>query len=138
MLMTVSRKIRKTTTMLFKMLLIEQAYQLSEERRQRPRQMFVTKSLALNMKVEELFMTYLSSLAIPLHEDKPVTRRNANMSDGDIFYQEDAIMEWISDLPDRFSELEDRHFPLFITFDKVRCPVRFSLSSDSQTISFVT
>ena len=111
--------------MLFKMLLIEQAYQLSEERRQRPRQMFVTKSPALNMRVEELFMTYLTSLTIASPGDEPATRRNMNMSDGDIFHQEDADMEWLSDLPNKFSELEDRHFPLFITFDKVRHLIPF-------------
>ena len=37
--------------------------------------------------------------------------------------------KWRSDLPERFSELRDEHFPLFITYDLVRtsssskCPI---------------
>src|SRR5260221_13997200 len=108
---------RKTTTMLFKILLIERDYQLSEKLRQRPRQMFVTQSRALVAKVEELFMTYISSLAFASHLDEPVARGNMNTSD--IFNPQDDT-EWRNDLPGKFSELEDRHFPLFIAFDSVR------------------
>src|SRR5260221_7274366 len=108
---------RKTTTMLFKILLIERDYQLSEKLRQRPRQMFVTKSRALVAKVEELFMTYLSSLAFASHLDEPVARGKMKTVDVDDIFNAEDDTEWRSDLPDKFSELEDTHFPLFITFD---------------------
>ena len=33
----------------------------------------------------------------------------------------DGRYEWDDDLPSSFCELEDRHFPLFIGFDRVCC-----------------
>lgn len=111
--------------MLFKILVIERDYQLSEKLRQRPRQMFVTQSRALVAKVEELFMAYLSSLAFVSHGEGPVARRNINISDGDDIFNAEDNTEWRNDLPDKFSELEDRHFPLFIAFDTVRLLLRF-------------
>jgi len=118
--------------MLFKILLIERDYQLSEKLRQRPRQMFVTQSRALVAKVEELFMTYLSSLAFASHLDEPVARGNVNTSNRDDIFNAEDDTEWRNDLPDKFSELEDRHFPLFIAFDGVRFLLRFFTSSDNQ------
>jgi len=32
----------------------------------------------------------------------------------------DDAVNWRNDLPTKFSELQDEHFPIFITFDKVR------------------
>ena len=119
--------------MLFKILLIERDYQLSEKLRQRPRQMFVTQSRALVAKVEELFMTYLSSLAFASHLDEPVARGNMNTSD--IFNLEDDT-DWRNDLPGKFSELEDRHFPLFIAFDSVRFLFRLFTSLTIKNLSF--
>jgi hypothetical protein len=34
---------------------------------------------------------------------------------------QDEAANWHEDLPQRFSDLQDTHFPIFITFDKVRC-----------------
>jgi hypothetical protein len=36
------------------------------------------------------------------------------------FVDQDDNEQWRSDLPERFSELLDKHFPLFITYDRVR------------------
>ena len=41
------------------------------------------------------------------------------------FVDQDDNQQWMSDLPERFSELRDEHFPLFVTYDWVR----ISLSS---------
>ena len=120
--------------MLFKILLIERDYQLSEKLRKRPRQIFVTQSRALVAKVEELFMAYLSSLAFASHGDGPVARRDMNTSDGDDIFNAEDNMEWRNDLPDKFSELEDRHFPLFIAFDSVRFLLRLFTSNDSREL----
>lgn len=72
-------------------------------------------------KVEELFMTFLSSLAFASSVDEPVARAT-NTSEDDFFNEDDNI-EWRNDLPVKFSELEDKNFPLFVTFDKARFPL---------------
>jgi len=79
--------------MLHKMLWVEKAYQMDAAHAGKPRQVFVTQSHVLAKKVENLFQTYLASIV-----SCPTT----------------------SDKPERFSELEDMHFPLFITVDEVR------------------
>src|ERR1700761_8330810 len=56
---------RKTTTMLFKMLGIENSWQQNRELRpNRPRQLFVTQSRMLADKVEEYFIKLLQSLVL--------------------------------------------------------------------------
>src|SRR6266511_5132660 len=108
--------------MLFKMLLIEREYQLSDRSRQPPRQMFVTKSRVLARKVEEHFTTYLSSLSFASYteEHSPSVKYNEGGADEENLLNEDDDTKWRNDLPENFTDLEDNHFPLFITFDHVR------------------
>ncbi|KAF8816728.1 hypothetical protein BYT27DRAFT_7237858 [Phlegmacium glaucopus] len=108
----------KTTTMLFKMLWIERAYSTSGEGLARPRQVFVTQSRVLVGKVEEHFFKYLKSLAAGSSEHQNAYERinNRVVNDG-FLVDEDDNGEWRNDLPQRYSGLEDHHFPLFITFD---------------------
>lgn len=47
---------------------------------------------------------------------------------------EDDQENWRSDLPRQFSALEDEHFPLFITFDKVSCRTSFTTHPTSQIV----
>ncbi len=56
--LTHAHLIRKTTTMLFKMLLVERTFQLMESDLPRPRQVFVTKSRMLAKKVQEYFRSW--------------------------------------------------------------------------------
>jgi hypothetical protein len=119
--------------MLFKMLLIERGYQLSDKIRERPRQMFVTKSRHLAGRVEELFITYFSSLSFASHiEEQPsnfdLMRIDARRSDEENIFNEDDDPTWRNDLPVRFSDLEEKHFPLFITFNHVRLQFLLILS----------
>ncbi|KAK0198135.1 hypothetical protein F5146DRAFT_995722 [Armillaria mellea] len=110
----------KTTTMLFKMLLVERTFQLMESDLPRPRQVFVTKSRMLAKKVQEYFSKLSSSLAMASQTFAELMRLPKSDQ-----YQEDEvglvdvddIVDWRSDLPAKFSELEEKHFPLFITFD---------------------
>ena len=85
-----------------------------------PRQVFITKSRVLVGKVEELFLKYLESLSAGSsgHQDTFQRVRNRVVDDEFLIHEVDNE-EWRSDLPQRYSELEDRHFPLFITFDTV-------------------
>ncbi|KAJ7451097.1 hypothetical protein FB451DRAFT_1566339 [Mycena latifolia] len=108
----------KTTTMLYKMLLVEADYEISKEQCEdtpKRRQLFVTQSRILAEKVEEHF-TKLSvgyrPSANPAKEAKVKTPTGALL---DI----DDELHWRSDLPKRYSELRDEHFPLFVTFDRL-------------------
>lgn len=115
--------------MLFKMLLIERTYHLMGENVSRPRQVFVTKSRMLAKKVQEYFKKLASSLShasqtlAELRELNGTTTHD-DMDGEDHLVDVDDETDWRVDLPKRFSDLEDRHFPLFITYDGV-CPFGF-------------
>ena len=106
--------------MLFKMLGIERAYSMFSEDLAHPRQVFITQSRVLVGKVEERFFEYLESLNAGSSGHQNTFQRIRNRDvDNEFFIHEDDNDEWRSDLPQRYSELEDSHFPLFITFDAV-------------------
>ncbi|GLB36677.1 putative uvrD-like helicase C-terminal domain [Lyophyllum shimeji] len=112
----------KTTTMLFKMLWIERTYQLNSNDVAKPRQIFVTKSRVLAGKVEEYFLKLLESLKTasqsPEELRKVIQARKAQAEEDNLVDIDDED-NWRSDLPVKFSELQDSHFPLFITFDRL-------------------
>ncbi|KIJ60081.1 hypothetical protein HYDPIDRAFT_117541, partial [Hydnomerulius pinastri MD-312] len=108
----------KTTTMLFKMLGIQRAWELQSPTMPKPRQIFVTKSRVLATKVEEYFTKLLESLALAgyTHEElKNLKTRNTEAGLVDV----DDVPDDQTGIPQRYSALEDKHFPLFITFDKL-------------------
>ncbi|KAF8336966.1 P-loop containing nucleoside triphosphate hydrolase protein [Cantharellus anzutake] len=109
----------KTTTMVFKLLSFEEA------RRQsgflggsgRIHQVFLTQSHVLASKVEEYYLqlleaTQIGSALVP--GNKRVKSSEKHLTELD----EEADDR--PDLPDRFSELQDEHFPLFLTYDQLR------------------
>ncbi|KAI0042885.1 hypothetical protein FA95DRAFT_1609833 [Auriscalpium vulgare] len=110
----------KTTTMLFKMLGLENAWQQHRETHpNRPRQLFVTQSRVLADKVEEYFIKLLQPLAMQSEAAIPeLLERQKNREDAGMVDRDEAA-DWRDDLPHRFSELQDSHFPMFITFDKL-------------------
>jgi hypothetical protein len=116
---------RKTTTMLFKMLRIERAWASSVDS-PKPRQLFVTQSRVLAGKVEEYFSKLMESLVTAFHTPRELAKlaqtKHAQQEEK-LLLDADDVMDWRNDLPERFSLLEDSHFPLFITFDKVRLHV---------------
>jgi hypothetical protein len=109
--------------MLFKMLGIENSWQQNRELRlEHPRQLFVTQSRMLADKVEEYFIKLLQSLVPPSQTKSEISNlleRQRNREEAGLVDQDEAL-NWRGDLPQRFSELQDVHFPMFITFDKVR------------------
>ena len=110
----------KTTTMLFKMLGIEHAWQQYPHIGQKPRQVFITGSRVRASKAEEGFAKLMSSLeALGYSSEEPRTMQKDVEQETD-FMDLDDNQQWMSDLPERFSELLDDHFPLFITYDRVR------------------
>ncbi|KNZ80017.1 TPR and ankyrin repeat-containing protein 1 [Termitomyces sp. J132] len=112
----------KTTTMLFKMLWIERTFQTNSNDVPRPRQMFVTKSRVLAGKVEEYFLKLLESLNVTSQSPENLRKlvlAKRNQTDDDNLVDLDDEDNWRSDLPRKFSELQDSHFPLFLTFDRL-------------------
>ncbi|KAJ7836348.1 hypothetical protein B0H14DRAFT_2794293 [Mycena olivaceomarginata] len=109
----------KTTTMLYKMLLVEADYELSlkEESQATPkrRQLFVTQSRILAEKVEEHFSKLSAGYQLSSIMDHAGKAKASAFALVDI----DDELNWRSDLPKRYSDLRDEHFPLFVTFDRL-------------------
>lgn len=99
--------------MLFKMLMIERSHQLMGEDMPKPRQIFVTKSRILAKKVEEYFRKLEISLtqASRTLAELLTQPREGNLEEG----QRQRL-----GFPRRFSDIEERHFPLFIAYEDVR------------------
>ncbi|KAF9642213.1 P-loop containing nucleoside triphosphate hydrolase protein, partial [Thelephora ganbajun] len=109
----------KTITMLFKMLGIQHTWQQYPDMGPKPRQVFVTQSQVLATKVEEYFVKLTLSL-----ETAACSREELRVIENDVEQKTELVgqednKQWRSDLPKRFSELLDKHFPLFITYDRL-------------------
>ncbi|KAK7688198.1 hypothetical protein QCA50_008568 [Cerrena zonata] len=107
----------KTTTMLYKILGIERAWQelLQQDREVegssgKPRQMFVTQSKMLAKNVEGYYDKLVASHGMG---------RRSNQQHHDLLINLDEETEWRKDLPHRFGLLKDEHFPVFLTFDEL-------------------
>ena len=99
--------------MLFKMLGVERTWKMYPDMGPKPRQVFVNQSRALATKVEEQFIKLMGCLEPATTED---TDQRVRLVD------QDDNCHWRPDLPDKFSELSEENFPLFITYDRVRIP----------------
>lgn len=123
--------------MLFKMLWIERTFLLNSDGAKKPRQIFVTQSRVLAGKVEEYFVKLLQSLATVSQTPERLKRlasSTKSLKESPDLVDVDDDVNWRSDLPQRFSELLDKHFPLFTTFDRVS---PFSLSA-SQNLTLLS
>ena len=116
--------------MIYKMLTVQRTW-MQDPVRPKPRQVFITQSRVLATKVEEYFTKWMSSPEAgaysieELHMIEDLVEQEVDMVN-----QEDN-RRWRSDLPERFSELQVEHFPLFITYDRVR----ISLSSKQSNLT---
>lgn len=113
--------------MLFKMLGIERAYSQQSELSPvaKPRQIFVTQSRVLATRVEEYFSKLLESLAAAKKSKEELKeladqKKKLQQEGNSILYDVDDDVTWKSGLPEKFSLLQDEHFPLFLTFERVR------------------
>ena len=111
--------------MLFKMLSIQHTWQQYPDLGPKPRQVFVTQSRVLATKVEEYFAKLMSSLEASAYSLEELRMMEKDVEQEIEFVDQDDDGQWRSDLPEKFSELVDEHFPLFTTYDRVR----ISLSS---------
>jgi hypothetical protein len=108
--------------MLFKMLGIERAHALDPEDVAKPRQLFVTQSQKLATKVQEYFQTLMESLAAASQSQEELNeavRKKQSQDDKLSLVDDDEEYELSNELPNKFSLLQDEHFPLFCTFDHV-------------------
>ncbi|KAF8641227.1 hypothetical protein AX17_000861 [Amanita inopinata Kibby_2008] len=112
----------KTTAMLYKMLWVERSFQMNSEGMVKPRQLFVTQSNVLAKKVQEYFNKTLESVGMaaksPL-ELKSVAKSRRSRENHDVLCDKDEDDDRHSPLPSKFSELQDEHFPCFITFSRL-------------------
>ena len=109
----------KTTTMLFKMLGIQRTWEQYPDMWPKPRQVFVTQSRVLATKVEQYFAKLMSSLEVAVYPPKELREMGKVIEQEIELVDQDDNEQWRSDLPKKFSELSDKHFPLFITYDRV-------------------
>lgn len=107
--------------MLFKLLGVEIANQQAGIGR-KFRQVFLTQSHVLAHRVSE----YYSKLVRAADYTNGVGS-GVNGGDEDLF-QLDEEDDERKDLPEKFSDLQDKHFPLFATFDQVGQRIRSSRS----------
>src|ERR1700733_2214111 len=101
--------------MLFKMLGIERAWAThSNSDMSKPRQLFVTQSRVLAGKVEEYFAKLMESLETASQSPRELVKlakaRQAQHEEKGLVDLDDET-SWRNDLPDRFSLLDERHFP---------------------------
>ncbi|KAG8897328.1 hypothetical protein FRB99_008233 [Tulasnella sp. 403] len=106
----------KTTTMLFKMLALEIQPQISG---QKIRQLFVTQSRTLAKKVKTYFHSLVNTIQ---YQETGVNRASRvpntrSLSIRDMDNESTPMPE--EDRPNRFSELKDDDFPLFLAFDEL-------------------
>ncbi|KAI0321924.1 hypothetical protein OF83DRAFT_1289699 [Amylostereum chailletii] len=109
----------KTTTICFKIFGLERAWGTPSPYESRPRQIFLTKSRLLARKVEndliELIRSDVMSKYAPQHFVDRV-KRSPPSTHSSMFNIED-LETWRADLPTKYSQLKDEHFPLIITFN---------------------
>ncbi|KAL1741953.1 hypothetical protein HDZ31DRAFT_44303 [Schizophyllum fasciatum] len=112
----------KTTTMLFKILGIERSHRFNMHAvPQRPRQLFVTQSHVLVEKVEEAYNKLARTLAVETYSNAEVKAMALKTHEParDHLIRSDDKKDRGKSLPQRFSELRDEHYPLFLTYDRL-------------------
>ncbi|KAG8821829.1 hypothetical protein FRC18_011189, partial [Serendipita sp. 400] len=119
----------KTTTMLFKMLGVERTSRRFNTRK--VRQVFITQSRVLAERVEEYFQGMIRSYSTDFQSNEELewSFKKQKEAEKDLV-QLDEEYESTGMLPEKFSELEDKHFPLFLTFDKLCRLLEADLSTD--------
>ncbi|KAI1785405.1 hypothetical protein LXA43DRAFT_132191 [Ganoderma leucocontextum] len=101
----------KTLTLIYKIVSVERAWWTSSWDLPKPRQLFVTRSGMLSRQVQRTVNQILESFKLAnLTQEELV----------DIWRSQVQPAEQCRPLPMKWSELEDGHFPLLISFDELR------------------
>ncbi|KAG2108064.1 P-loop containing nucleoside triphosphate hydrolase protein, partial [Suillus discolor] len=124
-----SHSTRKTTTMLFKILGIQRAWEMSAVDMPKPRQIFVTKYRVLATRAKECFTKFLESLALADYTLEELAKMKAQSVQEGLVDIDDLPKSQMN-IPMKYSELEDKHFPLFVTFDRLAQMIAADISSN--------
>lgn len=115
---------------IFKIFGIERAWQNQGRTGPRPRQLFITKSRLLAEKVERDYVNLLYSLSTgpdaSLYARERIQRWNSRRKE--VIFNPDDTEGKRDDLPEKFSELRDSDFPLFLTMDAVSTTVQIGVT----------
>jgi hypothetical protein len=122
--------------MLFKILAVELNYMASPESfGRRPRQLFVTQSRVLAARVQE----YYDNLSLPFKQrgpDSPGDNGDRTPASASSTFRLEVDPSGLPDkLPETFSALDEKHFPLFLSFDQVMTYLIPFLKSQSPRLS---
>jgi hypothetical protein len=109
------------------MLGIERTWRQFPDMWAKPRQIFVTQSRVLATKVEEYFLKLRLSVEAASYSPRELREMSNDAEKEMDLIDLDDVAQWRSDLPMKFSQLAEEHFPLFITYERV-CS-RLSISS---------
>ncbi|KAJ7356587.1 hypothetical protein DFH08DRAFT_1075732 [Mycena albidolilacea] len=104
----------KSTTIIYKMLMVEASSELTPPTERKIRQLFVCRSPILAEKVGEHFTKLIRGYrpaAVPGNLKAAKKADRALVADAD--------NDWRSDLPKKYSELQDTDFPLFVSFEQL-------------------
>ncbi|KAJ6573822.1 hypothetical protein DFH09DRAFT_1361892 [Mycena vulgaris] len=124
----------KTTTMLYKMLLIEaSSSESSAPKTIKSRQLFVTQSRILADKVGEHFGKLLGG-----HRPSAVSENVKAAKKADRALVVDEERDWRSDLPRKYSDLQDTDFPLFVSFDQLCTMIERDMEADTRAQPGIT
>ncbi|CAE7089127.1 unnamed protein product [Rhizoctonia solani] len=102
----------KTTSILFKMIGIEKLFEQMDGVK-KPRQAFVTQSRVLAQRVQEYYQSLVTSSSEAANGDS-----RADEQEEEVLADLDDEDAHAFGLPAKYSMLEDKHFPLFITYDQ--------------------
>jgi hypothetical protein len=102
--------------MLFKMLSLTRVTQYAVNK---PRQLFVTQSNVLANKVQDYFKQLSDSLNETNMSVKGLSRGRMSQETKFTLVADHDDGNCRRDLPERFSALQDHHYPLFLTYNQV-------------------
>ncbi|CAE6436866.1 unnamed protein product [Rhizoctonia solani] len=110
----------KTTALIYKMRTIDQA-NATRGNYQPAKQLFVTRSRVLAQHVEATYqgLVEFTDIALKSVDELKEMAKQSREDPDRALVEFDSEIDLRNDLPERFSELEDSNFPLFISFDKL-------------------
>ncbi|KAF9778765.1 hypothetical protein BJ322DRAFT_1114103 [Thelephora terrestris] len=127
----------KTTTILFKMLGIERTWREFPDMWAKPRQIFVTQSRVLATKVEEYFLKLRLSVEAASYSPRELREMSNDAEKEMDLIDLDDVAQWRSDLPVKFSELAEDHFPLFITYERLCSMLQNDIREENDNDGFI-
>ncbi|KAG8731048.1 hypothetical protein FRC11_005260, partial [Ceratobasidium sp. 423] len=110
----------KTTALIYKMRTIDQM-NVTRGNQRPTRQLFVTRSRVLAQHVEATYqgLVEFTDIALKSVDELKEMAKQSREDPDRALVEFDSEIDLRNDLPERFSELQESHFPLFISFDKL-------------------